>query len=80
MRPGAQSVVVPQGQEEGRASLDWLVSADATSKKKLQLLGMIHDEDAMMTNKRGETRTLARTKYMDGLSGEDLGRAVGRGS
>ena len=48
-------------------------SADATSKKKLQLLGMIHDEDAMMTNKRGETRTLARTKYMDGLSGEDLG-------
>ena len=27
----------------------------------------------MMTNKRGETRTLARTKYMDGLSGEDLG-------
>ena len=48
-------------------------SADATSKKKLQLLGMIVDEEAMLTNARGETRTLARTKYMDGLSGEDLG-------
>ena len=48
-------------------------SADATSKKKLQLLGMIVDEEAMLTNARGETRTLARTKYMDSVTGADLG-------
>ena len=48
-------------------------SVDATSKKKLQLLGMIHDDEAMLTNARGETRTLARTKYMDSVTGEDLG-------
>ena len=48
-------------------------SADPASRKKLELLGMIHEEQSEITNSRGEARSLARTRYLDSVPGEALG-------